>query len=90
MPMLGTHKTYKQYWFRAVTNGLRIFIRSRNLWDFALTQKRKNKTKRFRYVRGGKQTLVCSRTVHSSVVVGYLKNQLNENKKFKSCKYWTF
>tara|TARA_R110002050_G_scaffold299255_1_gene464323 strand:+ start:731 stop:1378 length:648 start_codon:yes stop_codon:yes gene_type:complete len=31
-------------------------------------EKRKNKTKRFRYVRGGKQTLVCSRTVHSSTV----------------------
>lgn len=28
--------------------GLRIFMRSRNLWDFALTQKKKNKTKRFR------------------------------------------
>ena len=42
-----------------------IFIKSQNLWDFALGQKRKNKTKRFRYVRGGKQTPVCSRTVHS-------------------------
>lgn len=49
--------------------GLRIFIRSRNLWDFALDKKRKNKTKRFRYVSGGKQTLVCPRTVHSSAVV---------------------
>jgi len=48
---------------------------SRNLWDFALTEKRKNKTKRFRYVRGGKQTLVCSRTVHSSTVVRYAKKR---------------
>jgi len=35
--------------------------------DFALERKRKNKTKRFRYVRGGKQTLVCPRTVQSNI-----------------------
>tara|TARA_R110001606_G_C15317395_1_gene644290 strand:+ start:507 stop:644 length:138 start_codon:yes stop_codon:yes gene_type:complete len=40
-----------------------------------LDKKRKNKTKRFRYVRGGKQTLVCSRTVHSSTVGHNLKTQ---------------
>jgi len=51
---------------------------SRNLWDFALTHKKKNKTKRLRYVRGGKQTLVCSRTVHSqTVVINYQKINLN-------------
>ena len=36
--------------------------------DFALEQKKKIKTQRFRYVSGGKQTLVCSRTVYSKTV----------------------
>jgi len=36
-------------------------------------EKRKNKTKRFRYVRGGKQTLVCSRIVYSSTVLRKMK-----------------
>jgi hypothetical protein len=43
-----------------------VFLLSQqNLWDFALKKEKKNKTKRFCYVRGGKQTLVRSRTVHS-------------------------
>jgi hypothetical protein len=44
-------------------------MRSQNLWDFALNKEKKNKTKRFCYVPGGKQTLICSRTVHSQIVV---------------------
>ncbi len=38
--------------FGFLRQGLCIFMRSQNLWDFALNKKRKNKTKRFRYVRG--------------------------------------
>ncbi|WP_143751741.1 hypothetical protein [Maribacter sp. 6B07] len=43
-----------------------------------MTEKRKNKTKRFRYVRGGKQTLVCSRTVHSSTVAINYDQPMNQ------------
>ncbi|SHH79865.1 hypothetical protein SAMN05444148_2846, partial [Winogradskyella jejuensis] len=31
-------------------------------------------------MRGGKQTLVCSRTVHSSTVVVHLKKPMNQEK----------
>jgi len=50
---------------------LRIFMMTAKSLGFCFRdKKRKNKTQRFRYVHGGKQTLVCSRTVHSSTVGG--------------------
>jgi len=39
--------TYKQYRLRDQTKGLRIFIRSQNLWDFALNKEKKTKQKDF-------------------------------------------
>jgi hypothetical protein len=45
-------------------------MKSAKSFGFCFKQgKEKNKTKRFCYVRGGKQSLICSRTVHSSTVV---------------------
>ncbi len=54
--------------FRAKPKGLCIFIKPLNLMDLALEQKRKSKTKRFRYVLSEKQTLVCSRVPYSAAL----------------------
>ena len=44
-------------------------MKSAKSFGFCFGQEKKNKTKRFRYLHGGKQTQVCSRTVHSYTVV---------------------
>ncbi len=47
--------------------GFAHFYKVRKIFGILLfSGQRKKKTKRFRYVRGGKQTPVCPRTVHSS------------------------
>ena len=47
MPIINT-----DLWL--LSQGLCIFMKSQNLWDFAFEHKRKNKTKRFCYVRSWK------------------------------------
>ncbi len=41
--------------FWGKTKGLRIFMKSLNLWDLALDKKRKSKTKSFSFVRRRKR-----------------------------------
>lgn len=60
------------------------FYEVRQIFGISLwAEKKKNKTQRFRYVRGGKQTLVYPRTVHSSTVVANLNP--NESRSPNNC-----
>tara|TARA_R110002126_G_scaffold78511_1_gene195436 strand:+ start:8523 stop:8711 length:189 start_codon:yes stop_codon:yes gene_type:complete len=52
-------------------------MKSAKSYGFHSGQEKINQPISFRYVRGGKQTLVCYRTVHSSTVTIHLKTNTN-------------
>ncbi len=64
--------------------GLCIFIRSQNLWDFALDKKRKNKTKSFCLARSWKSVGFLRRTNHSRDVSNNFENE-NLHPDFTIC-----
>ena len=55
--------------FRAKSKGLCIFMKSLNLWDLALNEKKKSKTKSFSFVRRRKLNDSLHRTTLSRTVV---------------------
>ncbi|MEP3372041.1 MAG: hypothetical protein ABJL43_08240, partial [Maribacter dokdonensis] len=66
LDLLLFHRCYKQYGLMGLKPRSVYIYKVAKSYGFSFgTRKRKSKTKRFRYVSGGKQTPVCSRTVHS-------------------------
>jgi hypothetical protein len=57
--------------FGVKSDGLRIFMRSQNLMDFALDKKNKSKTKSFCLARSWKSVGFLRRTNHSPGVVSH-------------------